>query len=189
MNPYLSAVLNPQMEELRRQNAITNMGANAKLTQAGAYGGGRQAIVNAENDRNLMQELNKTVGTGYANAFDKAMAQFNTEQGRQFDVDKASEASRQFSADYGLKTAKDLLDAGAVQRGITGEGIAADKRQFEEQQADPYNRLEFKRKMLEGLPIGASTTAVDQDAISKIQSDISGLASLYKTLEKLGIKP
>jgi hypothetical protein len=135
-----------------------------------------------------MQELNKTVGTGYANAFDKAMAQFNTEQGRQFDVDKASEASRQYSADYGLKTAKDLLDAGATQRGIEGEGIAADKRQFEEQQADPYNRLEFKRKMLEGLPIGAETKSVDQDAISKIQSDISGLAALYDKLAKLGIK-
>lgn len=188
MNPYLSAVLNPQMEELRRQNEITNMGANAKLTSAGAYGGGRQAIMNAENNRNLMQEMNKTVGTGYANAFDKAMAQFNTEQGRQFDVDKASEASRQYSADYGLKTAKDLLDAGATQRGITAEGIAADKRQFEEQQADPYNRLEFKRKMLEGLPIGASTTSVDQDAVSKMQSDIAGLASLYKTLANLGIK-
>ena len=185
MNPYLSSVLNPQMDELRRQNQITNMQANAKLTGAGAYGGGRQAIVNAENDRNLMQEMNKTVGAGYANAFDKAMAQFNAEQGRQFDVDKASEASRQYSADYGLKTANDLLAAGATQRGITGEGIAADKRQFDEQQADPYNRLEFKRKMLEGLPIGASTTSVDQDAISKAMSDISGLASLYEKLSKL----
>jgi hypothetical protein len=185
MNPYLSSVLNPQMDELRRQNAITNMQSNAKLTQAGAYGGGRQAIVNAENDRNLMQEMNKTVGAGYANAFDKAMAQFNSEQGRQFDVDKASEASRQYSADYGLKTANDLLAAGATQRGITGEGIAADKRQFEEQQADPYNRLEFKRKMLEGLPVGASTTSVNQDEISKAMSDISGLASLYEKLSKL----
>lgn len=188
MNPYLSSVLNPQMDELRRQSEITNMQANAKLTGAGAFGGSRQAIVNAENARNLMQEMNKTAGAGYANAFDKAMAQFNTEQGRQFDVDKASEASRQYSADYGLKTAKDLLDAGAIQRGITGEGIAADKRQFEEQQADPYNRLEFQRKMVEGLPIGTTTTSVDQDALSKIQSDISGLASLYDKLSKLGIK-
>lgn len=188
MNPYLSSVLNPQMDELRRQNQITNMQANAKLTGAGAFGGSRQAIVNAENDRNLMQEMNKTTGAGYANAFDKAMAQFNTEQGRQFDVDKASEASRQYSADYGLKTAKDLLDAGAIQRGITGEGIAADKRQFEEQQADPYNRLEFQRKMLEGMPIGTTTTGVNQDSISKIQSDIAGLASLYDKLSKLGIK-
>jgi len=185
MNPYLSSVLNPQLDELRRQNAITNMGANAKLAQAGAYGGGRQAIMNAENNRNLMQEMNKTVGTGYANAFDKAMAQFNTEQGRQFDVDKASEASRQYSADYGLKSANDLLAAGATQRGIESEGIAADKKQFEEQQADPYNRLEFQRKMLTDLPIGTTTTGVNQDAVSKMQSDISGLASLYDKLSKL----
>lgn len=185
MNPYLKSVLDPQMEELRRQNAITNMGANAKLTQAGAYGGGRQAIMNAENNRNLMQEMNKTVGTGYANAFDKAMAQFNAEQGRQFDVDKASEASRQYSADYGLKTANDLLAAGNTQRGIEAEGIAADKKQFEEQQADPYNRLEFQRKMLTDLPIGTTTTSTNQDAISKMASDISGLAALYDKLKTL----
>jgi hypothetical protein len=42
--------------------------------------------------------------------------------------------------------------------------------------------------MIEGLPIGASTTSVDQDALSKIQSDISGLAALYDKLAKLGIK-
>jgi len=41
MNPYLQSVLDPQMAELRRQNDITNMQANAKLTGAGAFGGGR----------------------------------------------------------------------------------------------------------------------------------------------------
>ncbi len=39
MNPYLSAVLNPQLAELRRQNDITNMASNAKATAAGAFGG------------------------------------------------------------------------------------------------------------------------------------------------------
>ena len=185
MNPYLKSVLDPQLAELRRQNDITNMGTNAKLTQAGAFGGGRQAIMNAENARNLMQEANKTVGTGYANAFDKAMAQFNTEQGRQFDVDKASEASRQYSADYGLKTANDLLAAGATQRGIESEGIAADKKAFEEQQADPYTRLEFQRKMLTDMPIGMTTNSTNQDAISKMSTDIAGLASLYDKLKAL----
>jgi hypothetical protein len=185
MNPYLSSVLNPQLAELRRQNDITNMGTNAKLTSAGAFGGGRQAIMNAENNRNLMQEANKTVGTGYANAFDKAMAQFNTEQGRQFDVDKASEASRQYSADYGLKSNQDLLNAGATQRAIDAEGIAADKKQFEEQQADPYNRLEFQRKMLTDMPIGMTTSSTNQDAMSKMSSDISGLAALYDKLKTL----
>ena len=51
MNPYLQNVLTPQLDELRRQNDITNAATNAKMTQAGAFGGGRQAIMNAENYR------------------------------------------------------------------------------------------------------------------------------------------
>ena len=73
-------------------------------------------------------------------------------------------------------------------RGIEQEGITADKAQFEQQQAYPFNMVEFQRKLVEGLPIGASTTATNQDTISKLQTDIAGLASLYKTLANLGVK-
>jgi hypothetical protein len=157
----------------------------AKLTQAGGYGGGRQAIMESEANRNLLQEQNKTVGQGYSNAFDKAMAQFNAEQNRGLDTQKASELSRQYSADFGLKSLNDLMSAGKTQRDITSEGIAADKKQFEEQQAYPFNMVEFQRKLVEGLPIGSTTTGVNQDAVSKMQSDVSGLASLYSKLANL----
>jgi len=40
MNPYLQMSLAPQLAELQRQNQIANMGVNAKLTQAGGFGGG-----------------------------------------------------------------------------------------------------------------------------------------------------
>lgn len=139
MNPYLQSVLTPQMAELRRQNDITNMQTNAKLAGAGAFGGGRQAIMNAENNRNLMQEMNKTVGQGYASAYDKAMQQFNTEQGQ----------------------SKDLINlmgnAGAQQRGITSEGIAADKAEFEAQRQFPFQQVQFQRDMISGLPTGSVT--------------------------------
>ena len=189
MNPYLQASLNPQIEEARRQSQITQQQNAGKLTQAGAFGGGRQAIMDAETQRALGANLANITGAGYNKAFDTAMGQFNTEQGRNLDVQKANEASRQYSADYGLKSLSDLMKAGEVQRGITSEGIAADKRQFEEQQAHPYNMVEFQRKLVEGLPIGATTTTTNQDALSKMQSDISGLASLYKTLANLGQTP
>jgi hypothetical protein len=185
MNPYLQATLNPQLEELRRQSKINLQPSMAKLTQAGGYGGGRQAIMESEANRNLLQEQNKTVGQGYSNAFDKAMAQFNAEQNRGLDTQKASELSRQYSADFGLKSLNDLMSAGKTQRDITSEGIAADKKQFEEQQAYPFNMVEFQRKLVEGLPIGSTTTGVNQDAVSKMQSDVSGLASLYSKLANL----
>ena len=188
MNPYLSASLQPQIDEARRQSQITQQANAAKMTQAGAFGGSRGAIMDAETQRSLGTNLAGITGAGYNAAYDKAMAQFNAEQNRGLDTQKATEASRQYSADYGLKSLDDLMKAGATQRAIEGEGIAADRKQFEEQQARPYTNLEFQRKMLEGLPIGASTTAVNQDTLSKLQSDIGGLASLYSKLANLGLK-
>jgi len=188
MNPYLMASLNPQMEEARRQSQITQQGNAAKMTGAGAFGGSRSALMDAETQRSLGANMSNIVGTGLNTAYDKAMAQFNAEQNRGLDTQKATEASRQYSADFGLKSVNDLMQAGKTQRDIEAEGIAADKRQFEEQQARPYTNLEFQRKMLEGLPIGASTTSVNQDTLSKLQTDISGLAALYQKLANLGIK-
>jgi len=158
MNPYLQSVLDPQMAELRRQNEITNMGANAKLTGAGAFGGGRQAIMNAENNRNLMREMNKTVGAGYSNAFDKAMGQFNTEQAR----------------DLGL--ARFMSDQGGQQRGIEAEGIAADKAEFEKARKNPYEMLQFEQSMLQGMPISA--TNIETTKPSTLQEAIKGAGGL-----------
>jgi hypothetical protein len=211
MNPYLSASLQPQIDEARRQSQITQQQNAAKMTQAGAFGGSRGAIMDTETQRSLGANLANIAGTGYNTAYDKAMAQFNADQQRKMQeaqygstlgmtsaqnaaqygdaAQKATEASRQYSADFGLKSLSDLMKAGDVQRDIESEGIAADKRQFEEQQARPYTNLEFQRKMLTDLPIGASTTSTNQDTLSKVQSDISGLASLYQKLANLGIKP
>jgi hypothetical protein len=185
MNPYLSASLQPQIDEARRQSQITQQQNAAKMTQAGAFGGSRGAIMDAETQRSLGANLANITGTGYNTAYDKAMAQFNAEQGRGLDTQKATEESRRYSADFGLKSLNDLMQAGATQRGIESEGIAADKAQFEQQQARPYTNLEFQRKMLTDLPIGASTTSTNQDTLSKLQTDIGGLASLYSKLANL----
>jgi hypothetical protein len=188
MNPYLTAALQPQIDEARRQSQITQQQNAAKMTGAGGFGGSRQAIMDAETQRSLGANLANITGAGYNKAYDTAMGQFNAEQNRGLDTQRATEASRQYSADYGLKSLQDLMQAGATQRGIEGEGIAADKAQFEQQQAYPFNMVEFQRKLVEGLPTGASTTSVNQDTISKLQTDIAGLASLYKTLANLGVK-
>jgi len=157
MNPYLQSVLDPQLAELRRQNDITNMNTNAKMTSAGAFGGGRQAIMNAENNRNLMQEMNKTVGTGYANAYDKAMNQFNTEQGQSKDLVNL------------------LSTAGAQQRGIESEGVAADKAEFEAQRQFPYQQVQFQRDMISGLPTSSVTnTAGELSGVGNLLASLGG---------------
>lgn len=189
MNPYLSAALDPQLKELNRQSQIARIDDAGRLTRAGAFGGSRQAIMESEGRRNLLDKQASVLGTGYATAYDKAMAQFNADQARQMDAQRLGEQSRQYGADFGLKSVNQLADLGAAQRGITSEGIAADKAAFEQERDFAYKMPQYQLNLLQGLPIGANTTAADLSGISKLQSDIGGLATLYKRLEALGQKP
>ena len=164
MNPYLSAVLTPQLEELRRQSQITQMGTAGKLAQAGAFGGSRQAIMDAETQRNLLQEQNKAIGTGYANAYDKAMGQFNVEQGQ-------------------AKTLADMMaGAGQQQRGIEQEGITALQKQFETEQLAPYTNLRFQKEMLQGLPVATASTTANQSTMGQLGSGFENIGKLMKEL-------
>jgi len=171
MNPYLQSVLDPQMAELRRANDITNMNTNAKLTGAGAFGGSRQAIMNSENNRNMMQEMNKTVGTGYANAYDKAMQQFNAEQGQS-------------------KTLADMMaQQGGVQQGINQAGVAADQAEFEKQRQYPYQQIQFQRDMMTGLPVSSVTnTAGSLTGVGSILSALGGATGIASALQNKDVQ-
>ena len=82
MNPYLQAALNPQIAEVRRQEALTQSQDAGRAAQAGAFGGSRSFIMDAERARNTGQQIADITGQGYARAFDTAQGQFNTEQQR-----------------------------------------------------------------------------------------------------------
>jgi hypothetical protein len=167
MNPYLDSVLQPQLEEMRRQSQINLQPNMAKMTQAGGYGGGRQAIMESEANRNLLQEQNKTIGQGYANAYDKAMGQFNTEQGQ-------------------AKTLADMMsEAGGQQRGIEQQGISADYNEFLAQRDDPMKKTQYLQSMLQGLPISTVTnTAAQQSGLGSLVSSIGGMGSIMDSLNK-----
>lgn len=177
MNPYLQASLDPQLRELQRQSDIARLSDAGRLTKAGAFGGSRQAIMESEGRRNLLDKQQDVLGTGYKTAYDMGLGQFNKER-------EADEASRQFSANFGLKSIDQLANLGEVERGITSEGIAADKKAFEEERDFAYSMPKYQLGLLQGLPIGANTTSVDQDAMSKLMSDIAGLGANYKKLDE-----
>ena len=187
MNPYLSAVLDPQMKELQRQADITRVENAGRMTQRGAYGGSRQAIGEAEDRKNLLSTQASTLGQGYASAYDKAMGQFNTQADRDMGAQKASEESRQFGANFGLKSLGELERMGGTQRQIAGEGIAADKAQFEEQRDYPAAMVKFKRDLMTGLPMSTQTSnALPMSGIGELSASVGGLSNLYQLLAKFG---
>jgi len=187
MNPYLSAVLDPQMKELQRQADITRVENAGRMTQRGAYGGSRQAIGEAEDRKNLLSTQASTLGQGYASAYDKAMGQFNTQADRDMAAQKASEESRQFGANFGLKSLGELERMGGTQRQIAAEGTAADKAQFEEQRDYPAAMVKFKRDLMTGLPMSTQTSnALPMSGIGELSASVGGLSNLYQLLAKFG---
>jgi hypothetical protein len=186
MNPYLQASLDPQLKELQRQFDIARMSDAGRLTKAGAFGGSRQAIMESEGRRNLLDKQQDVLGQGYKSAYDMGLGQFNKER-------EADEASRQFGANFAMKSIDQLSGLGDIERGITSEGLAADKAQFEEQRDFAYGMPKYQLGLLSGLPIGANTTSVDQDALGRLQTQIAGLNTNYtmldKALKELGVTP
>ena len=72
------------------------------------------------------------------------------------------------------------LNAGAQQRGIEAEGIAADKSAFEAARENPYKMLQFQQSMLNGLPISATSYNIAQP--TKLQEIMAGAAGGAKAV-------
>jgi len=176
MNPYLGAALDPQIAEMRRQADITRVADAGRLTKAGAYGGSRQAIMESEGNRALMDKLSGITGAGYRDAYDKAMAQFNTEQGR---GQTAQDAANQ----YGLAALQKQTDVGGIERGIESEGITADKTQFETERDYPLKQVQYMQSLLQNLPMATQQYSYTQpSAISQAAEQGGGLMDMYDRL-------
>ena len=173
MNPYLQGALNPQIDAARRQAEIQRVADAGRLTQAGAFGGSRQGVMEAEGNRGLLDRIAGITGTGYANAYDKAMQQFNTEQDRQ-------RVSQDMTNQYGLGTLLKQADLGTLQRGIESEGIGADRAQFEEERDFPYKGVQYMQSLLQGLPLAAQSVTYQQpSAYQSLANTTGGIADLY----------
>jgi len=80
MSPYMQNVVDIQKREAQRQSGIQGTQQQAQAAQAGAFGGGRDAIMRAERERNLGTQMNDIQAQGSNAAFQQAQQQFNTEQ-------------------------------------------------------------------------------------------------------------
>ena len=176
MNPYLMSALQPQIDEARRQSQIQNLGNRTALTRAGAYGGGRGALMESENQRNLLTNLAGITGTGYKTAYDQAREQFNIEQ------NLGLQATGQ-AQNYGLAALTKQADLGAQQRAIEQQGIEADINQFKEERDFPYKQVQYMQSLLQGMPLATQNFSYSQPStLSSMMSGAGGLLGLYARL-------
>ena len=91
MSPYMQNVVDIQKREAQRQSGIQGTQQQAQATQSGAFGGSRDAIMRAERERNLGQQMGDIQATGSQAAFQQAQQQFNAEQQARLQAQQANQ--------------------------------------------------------------------------------------------------
>ena len=202
MSPYMQDVVNRQMQSAARVSDIQAQQNKANAAQAGAFGGSRQAIVEAERQKNLATQLGTIQAEGSQKAYEDAQAQFNADMARNFQAQQAREQSRQFGATQGLQGLQTALSAagtlgnlgqqqsaqqlqayqtqqaaGAQQQALRQQGLDLAYQDFLNQQNYPYKQLGFMADMIRGLPLGQTSTAQMYQAAPSAVSQIAGLGT------------
>ena len=176
INPFVQNALNPQIADMRRQAEIQRIENAGRLGQAGAYGGGRQAVMEGELSRGLLDRVARTRGEAQLQAYNDARQQFNTDQDRERDAQGITNT-------FGLAALQKQAELGEQQRAIEAQGIAADKAQFEEERYNPYKMVQYQQSLLDGLPLATQNyTYAQPSALQNILSGASGSASLLSDL-------
>jgi hypothetical protein len=80
MSPYQQAVTDVEKREAMRSSDIMGQQQQAQAAQRGAFGGSRSALIEAERQRNLAQQLGDIQARGGQSAYQQATQQFNAEQ-------------------------------------------------------------------------------------------------------------
>jgi hypothetical protein len=201
MNPYIQSSLTPQLDEMRRQYGVTGTQQAGQATQAGAFGGSRDALMASENNRNMNTAMNQAIGSGYDKAFQAAQQaqQYGANlglQGNQAALQGLGQANQAAGTLGQLGTAQ----LGAQQGIINTQNTMGGQQQAQEQgkinqaisnyataQQYPMMQLGNMSNLLHGLPMNSTTTQSYQAAPS-VASQVGALGAGAIGLSKLAGK-
>ena len=185
MNPFLQGALDPTLRAIREQQTQTLQGLGSQAQAAGAFGGSRQGVVEAEALKGYGQQMGDVIGTGYAQAFDRATNLMGDEQARQLAGASAlSQAANQLRS-VGYADADVLRTLGAEERGLTQSGMEADYNEYLRSQAFPYQSLQARLSPL-GFGAQVAGAAPTYQQPSQFQSLLGNLGSIGSTAYMVG---
>lgn len=185
MNPFLQGALDPTLRAIREQQTQTLQGLGSQAQAAGAFGGSRQGVVEAEALKGYGQQMGDVIGTGYAQAFDRATNLMGDEQARQLAGASAlSQAANQLRS-VGYADADVLRTLGAEERGLQQSQMEADYNEYLRSQAFPYQSLQARLSPL-GYGAQVAGAAPTYQQPSQFQSLLGNLGAIGSTAYMVG---
>mgnify|MGYP003108755361 CR=1 FL=1 len=156
-DPNISKFLNPFQsfvtDEITRQAQMATNQLGAQAVGAGAFGGARQGIAEAEIERARLANI----GQAQAQGFQTALGAAQTQRAQQL---ASGQALGQLGAQQQAMSLADIqaqLQAGGVQRGIGQAALQAQRQTALQRAYEPYQRIEFLKGIMTNLPTTQST--------------------------------
>ena len=155
MSPYQQAVIDVEKREAVRaaQRPMQDIGAAA--TQAGGFGGSRQAILEAEAQRNLQQQLGDIQTKGQQSAYETGLRAFESQKARERQAASGLTSLGQIAPKQTLTELTALSGIGEAQRAMQQGGLDIQYQDFMKQQQYPYDLLGQYQSTLYGYPYQA----------------------------------
>jgi hypothetical protein len=106
MSPFMEQALEPQLREAQRSSEMQRNVNQAQAVGQGAFGGSRQAIIEAERQRNLGTQMGDIRARGLQSAYEQAQNQFNQDAARRL---QAQQLNQQAGLTVGGQNLQSLL--------------------------------------------------------------------------------
>ena len=179
LNPYQSFIL----DEINRQAQMGQNQLSAQAVQAGAFGGGREGIQQAEQERARLQQ----VGLAQERAFTGALGAFQQGISQQGQLGLGMAQLGQVQQAQQQADINQLMAAGGLQRQLAQQTLDAQRAQQLQQAYEPFQRAEFLKSQYQGGPTSQSgitqTTAPTVNPLAQAAGAGLGAYAAYQTAQ------
>jgi len=193
MNPFQRLVTDIEKREATKASDITGEQIEGRAAQSGGLGGYREAILQAERQKNLGQQLGDIEAKGQRDAFSQAQEQFERDRANQLNAARQRLGAAQFlgsQAPMQQRLAFDRLkaaqEAQEVGRNFRQAGLDIGYKDFLNQIAYPRQQLGFYGQILQGLPVTPGTQVSQYAPAPSTTQQLLGLGlgglGLYRAL-------
>ena len=185
MDPFLQNVVDVAKREARRDEDIASQGRSAQAVGAGSFGGSRQAILEAEAERNLGQRLGDIQAQGLSQSFQNAQLAAEQQRAREMTGGRQFAALGDITGARARSDLSGLTGIGDVRQQREQQALDIARREFLDEQAFPQRTLQDYSSLIRGFPLDANqqrTTTETLATPSLAQTLIGGLgtaASIY----------
>ena len=175
-NPFFQGAFAPAAQAAQQQYKSTLGDIASKASLAGRYGSGVMGNLQDRASGQYAQALTNTAGQ---------LAYQNYEAERQRQQQATGLAPQMAATDY--QDIQNLLQAGQIREGYTGQQLGADIQRFNFLQNQPQENLQNYMSLVYGNPLGrvGSTTAsgaADTSTLQKVLGTAAMGSAIYKNL-------